>query len=462
MEDTGPIGIGGRIELFVDDYIIASAENTQLRLHKPQPREIALAMELPWEGPGSGVYSTVFRDGGIYRMYYRAIAPENEGGDHGESQFCCYAESADGIAWERPSLGLVEFRGSKENNIVMAGVEAHNFAPWLDTNPACPPGEKYKAVCGLSYEDDKNGLFAYKSADGLAWEKLFDRPVITEGAFDSLNSWFWDTNIAAYRCYSRYWVEGWSGTRAIQSCTSADFRHWSAPAPNSYAEGVPLEHFYTNATALCPGAEHFYLSFPMRFAQERKKWADYPDDGVSDAVFMSSRDGIHFERTFMEPWIAGGLDPRSWTQRCFITASGILETSPEEFSLYVNEHYQWDDSCIRRYTVRRHGFGSVYGDWKGGAFTTKPILFDGDALYLNYATSAVGSVRVGIIDDKTGKEVRGFGLKDCGEIFGNELDKQVTWKGKGDVSKLRGRPVRLVVELRDADLFAFRFGGAQA
>jgi len=461
-EPDEPINIGNRVEMLVDDYLIASTDNAGLRLHKPIPGEIALAMSEPWEGPGSGVYSTVFKDGDIYRMYYRAIAPENEGGDHGESQFTCCAESADGIAWERKTLGLIEFQGNKDNNIVMAGVEAHNFAPWLDENPGCPPEEKYKALNGLTYEDGRHGLFAYKSADGFAWEKLQETPVITEGAFDSLNSWFWDSNIAAYRCYSRYMTGQeetgtWSGVRAIQSHTSKDFCNWSAPAHNSYNEGVPLEHFYTNATVLCPGAEHFYLSFPMRFVPERKKWADYEWAGVSDAIFMTSRDGTRFERSFMEPWIAPGLDPRNWTQRSFITASGILETSPEEFSLYVNEHYSWDDSYIRRYTVRRHGFGSMYSDYRGGIFTTRQIIFDGDALYINYATSAVGNIRVGIYDAETGVPLRGFALDDCDEIFGNELDKQMTWKGKGDVSKLRGQPVRLVFELKDADLFAFRF-----
>ena len=455
MEDQGPIAIGGRIEMFVDDTLIAEAENARLRLHQPRREEIALAMDQPWEGPGSGVYSTVFYDGEKYRMYYRAIASENEGGDRGESQFCCYAESADGIRWERKSLGLVEFRGSRDNNILLAGVECHNFSPWLDENPDCPPDERYKAICGLS----PDGLMAYKSADGIAWEKLQAGAVITEGEFDSHNIWFWDSNISRYRCYSRYWEEGWSGIRAIQSCTSADFRSWSDRAPNEYAEDAPLEHFYTNATVLCPGAEHFYLSFPMRFVPDRKKWGDYPDTGVSDAVFITSRDGTHFDRAFMEPWIAPDPDPRNWTQRSHITACGILETSPEEFSLYVNEHYYWDDSYVRRYTVRRHGFGSMYADWRGGTLTTKPLIFDGGALYLNYATSAVGSVRVGIIDDRTGKPVRGYTLDNCDVIYGNELEKMVTWKGKGDISKLRGKAVSLVVELRDADLFAFHFGG---
>ena len=52
METQKPVSIGGRIEMFVDDYLIADAENAQLRMHRPRRGEIALAMERPWEGPG--------------------------------------------------------------------------------------------------------------------------------------------------------------------------------------------------------------------------------------------------------------------------------------------------------------------------------------------------------------------------------------------------------------------------
>ena len=132
MENQGPVNIGTRTEMLVDDYLVGGSENAQLRMHRPRREDVALAMDMPWEGPGSGVYSTVFRDGDKFRMYYRATSPDNEGGDRGESQFCCCAESADGIRWQRPKLGLFEFQGSRDNNIVMAGVEAHNFSPWLD------------------------------------------------------------------------------------------------------------------------------------------------------------------------------------------------------------------------------------------------------------------------------------------------------------------------------------------
>ena len=110
-------------------------------------------------------------------------------------------------------------------------------------------------------------------------------------------------------------VEDGVGVRAIQSCTSDDFIHWTTPEHHVYEEGVPFEHFYTNATTLCPGAEHILLSFPMRFVPERTKdteGMDYPGGGISDAVFMTSRDGVHWDRTFMDAWLRAGLDQRNW------------------------------------------------------------------------------------------------------------------------------------------------------
>jgi hypothetical protein len=93
----------------------------------------------------------------------------------------------------------------------------------------------------------------------------------------------------------------------------------------------------------------------------------------------------------------------------------------------------------------------MHADWRGGEFTTRPLIFDGEALYINCATSAVGGVRVGILDSE-------FTIDACDEIYGNELGKMVTWKGQGDVSKFVGKPVRLRFELKDADLFSFQFG----
>ena len=114
MTDTS-IDIGSRLELFVDDHLIERLSGAELRLHRPEPQNVAIRYDAPWEGNTCG-YVTVFQDGDIYRMYYRGSGytyGDAESGHH--RQVYCYAESRDGIEWHKPSLGLIEFDGSMVN-----------------------------------------------------------------------------------------------------------------------------------------------------------------------------------------------------------------------------------------------------------------------------------------------------------------------------------------------------------
>jgi hypothetical protein len=443
------IDIGTRVEMFVDDWLVdpATRRNISLQLQSPERREVVLTTDKPWEGRASA-YFTIFQDGPRYRLYYRGMGPVR---DNSEEQFTCYAESTDGIHFDRPNLGLHEFNGSKENNILVAGMQSHNFAPFLDSNPAANPENRYKALAGLGGK-----LFAYESADGIHWRKMGSKAVMEKGTFDSLNLAFWDANANCYRAYSRYFDRGgYAGVRAIQNCESKDFLHWSDPQPNRYAEGAPKEHFYTNATISCPGAPHHYLAFPMRFIPDRKKIRNADDMGVSDALFMSSRDGRNWDRTHLEAWLRPGPDQRNWTDRSNMPAWGVVQTSPDEFSMYVSEHYRWPDNRIRRVTVRRHGFSAAHAGHGGGEFTTKALTFGGDDLVLNYATSAAGSIAVEV-QDESGKPLPGYALADMRPLYGDELDAVVSWKSKRGLSDLAGKPVRFHFALRDADLFALR------
>lgn len=440
------ITIGSRLEPFVDHFLIESLEGVQLRLNPPVPREVVFSFDQPWEGPSSA-YCTILQDGNAYRLYYRGYCPA----DLDDQQVTCMAESQDGVHFTRPSLGLYEFHGSKENNIVWRGKEAHNFAPFLDANPHCPPGEKWKALAGLP-------PVAFVSEDGIHWRKKQEQPVITEGAFDSQNIAFWDTETGCYRSYSRSWTQGeFAGFRAIQSATSDDFLHWSRPVMNQYAAEVPVEHFYTNACLPYPGAPHIFLSFPKRFVPERKKIAGHPDGGVSDAVFMSSRDGVHWDRCFLEAWIRPGLDQRNWTHRNIMPAWGLVELSPGEYSMYHSEHYQWDDARLRRVTVRKDGFASLHAGAREGTVLTKPFRFTGSALHLNYSTSAAGSIRVELLSGQ-GEPAPGYSGESGAVIFGDALDEIVEWPHGKNLAAFQDQTIRLRFRLRDADLYTIRFG----
>ena len=171
--------VESRLELFVDDWLIARMDNLRLALHRPRPAEVSIQFDRPWEGEYSA-YVTVFQDGDRFRMYYRGVGTAEDA-----KQVYCYAESRDGVHWTRPSLGLHSYNGSKDNNIVWTGKGSHNFAPFKDSNPDTPADQRYKAVGG-------GPLLVFASGDGLNWRQVQEEPVISDGAFDSQNLAFWD------------------------------------------------------------------------------------------------------------------------------------------------------------------------------------------------------------------------------------------------------------------------------
>ena len=140
----GPVDIGSRLELFVDDYLVDSVSGTvSFDLKRPVPQEVSLVTDAPWEGNVCAYY-TVFQDGPLYRMYYRGLHIENGVGTH--AQVTCYAQSTDGVSWTKPNLGLIEYDGSTQNNIVWKDPGSHNFTPFKDTNPNAAPDAQYKAL----------------------------------------------------------------------------------------------------------------------------------------------------------------------------------------------------------------------------------------------------------------------------------------------------------------------------
>ena len=87
---------------------------------------------------------------------------------------------------------------------------------------------------------------------------------------------------------------------------------------------------------------------------------------------------------------------------------------------------------------------------------TKPLIFSGSELVINYSTSAAGSVRIEI-QDAEGKPLPGFGMEDATEIYGDDVERVVPWKGGASLAALAGKPVRLRFVLKDADLYSLRF-----
>tara|TARA_Y100000588_G_scaffold87679_3_gene93491 strand:- start:12159 stop:13667 length:1509 start_codon:yes stop_codon:yes gene_type:complete len=469
-----PIDIGSRRELFVDDHLIERISGTGvLRLHHPIPREVSIVHDAPWEGTASGSH-TVFQDGDRYRMYYRGwnfwFA---KGMLHFSKPVTCYAESKDGIHWKKPDLGLVEFEGSKKNNIIRNGIGGLNFAPFIDHNPACPPEARYKAVGGVLAE---GGMHVFKSKDGIRWSPIQQNAVLTKGPFDSVNLAFWDSMAGKYRAYRR-WITG--GRRAIRTISSHDLIHWQQAADLTFADS-PKEELYENRVFPYPRAPHILLGLPTRYIErgwspsmkalpdpedraERAALSERFGTALTETLLMASRDGVHFKRwneAFLRP---GAQRPGTWQYGNQHVAWQIVETrsalpgAAPELSIYGPERYwKGKGGVLRRYTLRMDGFVSASAGWKGGQLLTKPLVFDGTALEINFSTSAAGSLRIEI-QDQQGTPIDGFRLSDCPVMFGDTIDRRVTWTGGAALSALAGKAVRLCFELKDADLYSFRF-----
>ncbi len=484
------IPLGDRRELFVDDYLIAKKSALELKLHEPMPREIVMIRDRPWEGSGSD-FETVFRDGDIIRMYYIGAKLTTDNGMKLSRPIivhASYAESRDGINWMRPTLGIFEHEGSKENNIVWMEKGLDNFTPFRDTNPACPPDERYKALSGFG----RRGLFALKSADGIRWSKMADQPIIPgdKGAFDTMNVAFWDTRRQLYYCYFRGFhdkdgkdyhdpKQAINGIRDIRVSTSPDFRTWSEPRRLHYTSPED-DGLYTNQIEPYYRAPHIFVGFPMRYVdrigsrvsldalpdpvhrQRRMKFSPRYGSVITDGVFMSSRDGFNFNRwdeAFLRPGPERG---DNWVYGDGCKGRGIVETpaadptAPPELSFYVMEGHWKEPSPLRRYTIRIDGFVSLHAKREPGEFVSKLLTFTGRQLSLNFSTSAVGTLRIEL-QDEAGRPWPGYSLAEADLLFGDTLDRKASWGGQTDVSDLAGKMVRLRVVMSDADLYSFQF-----
>lgn len=332
-------------QLFITDSLIDHT-TAQLRANPPIPRGIVMTYDESHEA-GGAIYHQIFKDGDVYRMFYKAAPLIHHYVD--ASAVLCYAESRDGIRWEKPKLGLVECNGSMDNNIVLSremlfcrnnrfleeycktlpesrsiprekwiesltdanSPDLDTFTICMDPRSDCPPDERFKALTPLSICFDNMKmpaattkkwmavLYAFKSSDGFHWERLQDLPVMGLGAYDSMNVSFWDKNRQQFWAY----IRGFHGdnenhnlnVRDVRWCISKDYRNWSNPVLLDFgeAEDIPL---YTSSVQPYLRAQQYFMGFPTRYI-DRHQWSssyDYlpdPDMRRERMINLASREG---------------------------------------------------------------------------------------------------------------------------------------------------------------------------
>ena len=475
-----PINVGDRKQMFIDQRFIAQSDRIELHVNPPERRGLVLKAEGPWEA-GWLFTGTLIQEGETLRMWYGGwpiTVPDPKTRDSDPSNFC-YATSTDGIHWERPDLGLFEYEGSKENNIIC------QLGGFIFRDEKAPADRRYKMLMNKPGDTEKGGLYIATSPDGLHWTEHDQRvfPFIP----DTSNQVFYDPRIDRYVAY----VRSWAPLRKVARTEMDDpMQLWpyeeieepstlwgedSAPAPSyelpqaiSYDElDPPGTDLYTPCVNIYPWAEDVYLSFTTPYRHfpgpPEGKWIN---DGLVEVQLAVSRDGVRFERpdrsnAYIPLGIRGGPQGGS-----LYMGAGMARVGDEIYQYYSananshGEYFGYEElkgiGGLYLAAQRLDGFMSADAAYTGGWLVTPPITFAGDRLELNINCGATGYARIELRDEND-VPIKGFSGEDCDLIQGNHIRYTVTWKGSSNVSALAGKTVRLRFTMRNTQLFAFQF-----
>ena len=472
--------IGTKREVFWDDYL-ADAEKTTAKCSvcHLEEKEICFIFEQEqWIEHTSFSYPCVVKDDRGYRLYY---SPWSFGKKEPYVSICVI-ESLDGIHWKRPHLDIYPHPEIVENNIVLDHIMDSAFI-FYDTNPACPAEEKYKAVGQArgTYNGEENvfGLWCWTSPDGYHF--TLSHMLTNQGRFDSLNTVFWKEG--KYYCYMRDFHNIIPGgeisdaTRDVRVMTSTDMIHWTTPKMLEFNDkyDIPL---YTNNVVPYDRADHVFVGFPVRYCERKSmtenveqfpslpiklnasKCCEYPVDikrmalVTTDCIFMCSRDGEKWYR-YNEAFMTGGMEtPENWVYGDCYLAYHWLDAGDDKLYLYdFDRHFVFDEpKRLRRYEIRKDGFACYMAGGEEAVLVTKPLEFSGKDLHLNFETSAYGYIYVDVLDE-AGNPISGESF----EIYGNTIDRKISFADGTDFSAFANKPVRLRFRMRDAKLYSMKF-----
>lgn len=461
-------------ELFLDDYRIADLMKVQRVVHPGEKSRPLITPTEPWEGRAVYIYGTVLKDqppGTGYRMWYTTF--------HG-GYFLCYATSEDGIHWKKPALNIIDFGGSKSNNIT------HMGGGTLVYDPDDPdPDRRYKLMDYASKPAEKRGYSVYFSADGLHWTAYAKNPVITYGdvsnmAYDRKARLFIASTKQRMLAANTSVTPGKQDRDAFIS-VSTNFTEWHAPgAPESQwllgVEGDPQDDLRVMSRGGIEAQiygmpiypyEGVYIGLPWVFDIMNYTTGIYASagDGPIQPELAVSRDLRLWSRPDRDPVIPLGKNG-AWDCGTLYTASTLLLSS-NTMEIYFgamnlghggDRKAQLQTACIGKATWRRDGFVSLHnaGD-DPGVITTKPIEFqNASQLCINAVLAPDGSLQAEILHED-GTPVSGFDRSACLEVTGDHLAEALRWNDANDLSQFSGQPIRLRFFLKDGDLYSYWF-----
>jgi hypothetical protein len=431
----------------------------------------------PWE-EGTFNWFRVLYDGGRFRCWYNADAIDTICGHTRQYDKVAYAESEDGIHWRTPELGLIEWNGSRNNNLVFDAARPDGWladgpAPFVD--PTARPEERYKMVYVDSTGSPHTRLMlrgAY-SPDGLHWQRYPE--VFSPKFHDTQNVATYDPLLGKYVAYVRgaaYYggialppdpIPRARRGRAIWRMESEDFHDWSSPESciePDIADPLDMD-FYTNAYSFYPWADRVHFMFPAAFHAGAQK------TNIQVAV---SRDNQHWIRPTREVLINNGVKG-SYDEGMIYVTPGIVDIGNDRLALYTQVASLGKDSLVRqrspyhgfamsRVTFLRDRIIGIEAGVEEGLFSTRDLIFEGGRLDMNVEpTRPNGQLRVELVSAETNKVCPGYEFAACDPITADRVNAVATWNGKAELGEWAKKPVRLRFKLLSIRIYAIQFLG---
>jgi hypothetical protein len=429
----------------------------------------------PWDTFGIRP-TTLIKEKGIFRMWANCC-PDNL------NYLNCYFESKDGIVWEKPDLGLVEFEGSKNNNLITASIgisifvdpehPKERYKSMWHSRIAAEEFEKYKDKRPWSYyalELDRPLVHVLKGAvspDGLQWEELPD-PIAIEHA-DTQNLGYFDSETKKYVIFIRTHMVGSRASgqpyppqkfhqrvsrRAIGRTESPNFRSFPLsevviePGPDMH----PSEQFYTNCYTTIPGAPDHHLMFPTVY--------NVADDGAK-VVLYSSHNGKNWHRISGPP--VAELQPFGEPDGGWLLAHPNLVERPNGDWVLPYEGYD----VPHKYARGAYRFEPGLLVWpKGrlvgieareeGSFATAYLIIKGSKIKINALTSRAGFIKTELVDMEL-NPVKGFTFGESDAIIGNQYLTELSWNKNSTISEMMGKPLMLRFKMKRAKIYGLHF-----
>ena len=468
--------LGRNVQLFVDDFLVDRTQRVWRTLnggYNTRPRKVAenpiVKPDRPWEGflvlqPGSVIYD---EESQLFKMWYNTLPTMT---NSAIQQFICYAISEDGIHWEKPDLNLVDFKGSKANNIVL------RWSSWNHSvikDQADPDADRrYKMAYWQTHDREKCGVWAAFSPDGIHWTDHPGNPVVPCWASGDTFSVMRDPGSGQYWLYHK---TSPGGPRKVSRLASDDFIHWS----DDRLVLEPDEHDP-------PDTEFYGLSaFPYGGQYLGLLWVFHTSPQTMDAQLVSSRDGVHWERgVYRRMFLVLGYMVNQYSGQSFDSGMVFPVTAPVvrdgQLWIYYSGFDNLHNAPARKHTgqiglvkIRRDGFSS-FDATSEGYVLTRPLRFEGNALYVNVEllpgapegpaarwkglfnqnAAAAGYLKVEL-QNEGGDPISGFEAADAKLIPEGDTYSRVSW-GDAEIGALSGEMVRLKFVFSRAKLYSFQ------